>query len=367
MAPPWEWPEPAPPIADADGPYTISVGDPLILNASGSVDPDGQIVSYMWDLDNNGSFETNAGGQPFFAVDYEDVQDFGLAVGVVHNIHLKVTDSTDLTNTDSSSLTIVPEPATLSLLALGSLIALRRRRRRPGIRQPDEIEAPAACPRQIRFPISKGGNDMRWLILCVGAVALALTLCPQSIRAESIANGGFETGDLSHWTPSGLGYEVWWSVKVVSDGTEGTYCAKLEAFSERGPGVLHESTANLTSDVFSASAGSVLLFDYETASSADWWFDFDPNIALAYSQVIVRNDGNGNQSEFVLSPSSWIEFSCPITEAGQYTIEFKATPPGIESASSVVLYVDNVRLIPEPATLSLLALGSLVALRRRRR
>ena len=62
-------------------------------------------------------------------VEYEDVENFGLAVGGIYDIHLRVTDNTGMTHTDSSSLRIVPEPATLSLLALGSLALLRRRRR----------------------------------------------------------------------------------------------------------------------------------------------------------------------------------------------------------------------------------------------
>jgi hypothetical protein len=124
-------PGPTPPIADADGPYTIWVGDPLILNAAQSTDPDpdGEIISYVWDLDGDGVFETNAGDQPFFVVDYEDVEDFGLTVGGMYDIHLQVTDNTGLTHTDSSSLRVIPEPAALSLLTLGGLALLRRRKR----------------------------------------------------------------------------------------------------------------------------------------------------------------------------------------------------------------------------------------------
>jgi len=122
-------PEPTPPIAEADGPYSVWAGAPLVLNASGSTDSDGQIVSYMWDLDDDGVFETDAAGQPFFVVDYGDVQDLGLAVDGMYDIHLKVTDSTGLFDTDSSSVRIVPEPATLTLLTLGGLALVRRRKR----------------------------------------------------------------------------------------------------------------------------------------------------------------------------------------------------------------------------------------------
>ena len=118
----------APPTAEADGPYSVWVGAPLILNASGSTGSDGQIVSYMWDLDDDGDFETDAGDQAFFVVNYEDVQNLGLTVGGMYDIHLQITGSTGLFDTDSSSLRVVPEPATLTLLTFGGLAMLRRRR-----------------------------------------------------------------------------------------------------------------------------------------------------------------------------------------------------------------------------------------------
>jgi probable HAF family extracellular repeat protein len=62
--------EPTPPVADADGPYSVFVGDTLTLDANGSTDVDEDIVSYVWDLDDNGIFETDAGGQAIFDVNY---------------------------------------------------------------------------------------------------------------------------------------------------------------------------------------------------------------------------------------------------------------------------------------------------------
>lgn len=46
-----------PPAVSAGGSYTVNEGASILLTAFGS-DPDGDPLSYIWDLDNNGSFET---------------------------------------------------------------------------------------------------------------------------------------------------------------------------------------------------------------------------------------------------------------------------------------------------------------------
>ena len=45
-----------PPIADIGGPYDVDPGVDVVLDASGSFDPDGTIVLYEWDLDGDGQF-----------------------------------------------------------------------------------------------------------------------------------------------------------------------------------------------------------------------------------------------------------------------------------------------------------------------
>jgi len=105
-------PEPGtPPIANADGPYTIHVGDTLTLNASGSKDDDNDIVSYLWDLDDNNSFETDAGSNAVFDVNYAYLQSLGLLVNNAYKIHLKVTDTEGLSDVNNTTLTIIPIPA----------------------------------------------------------------------------------------------------------------------------------------------------------------------------------------------------------------------------------------------------------------
>ncbi len=56
-----------PPAADAGGPYTVPEGGSVTLSGSGS-DVDGDPLTFAWDLDNNGSFETSGASVTFSAV-----------------------------------------------------------------------------------------------------------------------------------------------------------------------------------------------------------------------------------------------------------------------------------------------------------
>ncbi len=128
MSPPYG----SPPVADADGPYTIDADETLTLDASGSWDDDDDIDSYRWDLDGDWVYETDAGDQPVFSVDYAYLESLGLGVCDPFNpydIHLKVTDIYYSFDIDNSTLIILPEPVTLSFLVVGGLALIRRRRK----------------------------------------------------------------------------------------------------------------------------------------------------------------------------------------------------------------------------------------------
>lgn len=81
LAPP---PTPLDPLAAAGGPYRGRIGEPVAFDATGSYDPDGQVVEFAWDFDGDGRFEA-AGASPQTSYSYEQSY-FG-------EVTLRVTDS----------------------------------------------------------------------------------------------------------------------------------------------------------------------------------------------------------------------------------------------------------------------------------
>ena len=51
------------PVADAGGPYVISEGDSLNLDASGTTDADSISLLFRWDVDGDGDFDENVTGE----------------------------------------------------------------------------------------------------------------------------------------------------------------------------------------------------------------------------------------------------------------------------------------------------------------
>ena len=85
----------------------VAAGAPVTFNGSGSADSEGRIAQYEWDLDGNGSFETNLGSAPTTSRSY--------ATPGTLTIRLRVTDAHGSTAETSRSLEITPR----SVLAPG--------------------------------------------------------------------------------------------------------------------------------------------------------------------------------------------------------------------------------------------------------
>jgi hypothetical protein len=120
------------PTSNPGGPYSISVGEDLHLNGSLSTDPDiaygDMLTQYQWSL---GFYPHTSIQGAAVTIPWEILEDIlepnnypGL-LGI-YTVALKVTDTTLRTHTAYTSLEVVPEPASLVLLALSGLAVLRR-------------------------------------------------------------------------------------------------------------------------------------------------------------------------------------------------------------------------------------------------
>jgi hypothetical protein len=87
----------SPPVADAGGPYTTDEGTDVTLDASGSSDPDGDAVTYEWDLDNDGAFDDATGATATFATVGQDG---------VFPVVVRVTDPDGASDTDETTVTV---------------------------------------------------------------------------------------------------------------------------------------------------------------------------------------------------------------------------------------------------------------------
>ncbi len=114
------------PTVDAGGPYAVSEGDSVTLTATGN-DADGDELTYAWDLDNDGSFETSGLSVEFSAA--------GLEAPDSATVSVQVTDGHGATATDTATVDItwafggftgqVAGPPAVNLVKAGSGVAVK--------------------------------------------------------------------------------------------------------------------------------------------------------------------------------------------------------------------------------------------------
>ncbi len=87
-------------------PSSVTKGQLASFDGSGSGDPDGTIAKYEWDLDGNGSFETDTGTTPTANRSYA-------SAGTVE-AKLRVTDNLGATSVSAKTVTVIVKPPTAS-------------------------------------------------------------------------------------------------------------------------------------------------------------------------------------------------------------------------------------------------------------
>ena len=94
-----------PPSASAGGPYSVAEGGSVAVSATGS-DPEGGALTYAWDLDDDGPFETSGQSATFSAA--------GLDGPSTHTITVQVTDPGGLSTTSQATVTVTNVAPTVS-------------------------------------------------------------------------------------------------------------------------------------------------------------------------------------------------------------------------------------------------------------
>jgi hypothetical protein len=203
------------------------------------------------------------------------------------------------------------------------------------------------------------------LILSVGLMGF---LTGNAALAQNlILNSGFNSGDLTDWTPIGATSGA--TVSVIPTGGNPTDYAWLNNTVEAYNLALSQVTPN------GSAVGAGITIDYsfdllggnQAAGGVDFIHIFDENASGG-----VISQGPGLLGPYFPSASSWTTYSGSFTTVAgsdHLYIEFDATT-GANAGSTDQMGIDNVELTPapEPTTLSLAAMGmfGILAFRRSR-
>ncbi len=82
------------PVAVAGGPYKITAGDSLAVQATGSTDPnpgDVPLLEYAWELNGDGSFDDAYGFEP--TLSWKELQALGINAGGTYPVRVRVDDT----------------------------------------------------------------------------------------------------------------------------------------------------------------------------------------------------------------------------------------------------------------------------------
>jgi YD repeat-containing protein len=100
-------------------PNPVPVGGTVNFDASGSSDPDGSIAKYEWDLDGNGSFETDTGTTPTTSHTYENPGDLEVGLRITDNKGATATTTRTVSTVGSYGAAVSATPGLVDYWRLG--------------------------------------------------------------------------------------------------------------------------------------------------------------------------------------------------------------------------------------------------------
>ena len=177
-----------------------------------------------------------------------------------------------------------------------------------------------------------------------------------ALAQNLISNPGFNTGDLTGWTP--LNASAGATISVIPTGGNPTDYAWLNNTLEANNLALSQSTAlgSVVGAGVTVNYSFDLLGGSQAAGGVDFIHIFDENASGG-----VISQGPGLLGPYFPSASSWTTFTGSFTTVAgsdHLYIEFDATT-GANAGSTDQMGIDNVSLTvaPEPTTLALAAMG----------
>ena len=222
-------------------------------------------------------------------------------------------------------------------------------------------------------------NYMNKTVLSFAVLSLMIM---NQVMAAPIVNGGFETGTPLGWTPPDDGYggdpsSTTWALRVTtSQKHSGEYSRQIH----------HDAQANKTTSFYQnidVSGGDEVL---------GFWFRVSlnpnneqvPSTAGSWARVLLKEPDNGSliaelvtigggvpadETSWNYTTGGWVEYGFNVrdyTALDQLSIVFELETANNYARANNRLFVDDVELVPEPATLGLLLLGGLVLLNRKK-
>ena len=111
------------PVAVHNGPYVINEGDGVLLTAVGSTDPEGDSMTYDWDIDDNGTYDIIGNISP--ALTWLQLQGYGIDEGDVggldYDIKLRVNDDQGNSTIVTTQVTVNDVPPDITVTGTGSV------------------------------------------------------------------------------------------------------------------------------------------------------------------------------------------------------------------------------------------------------
>jgi PEP-CTERM motif len=203
----------------------------------------------------------------------------------------------------------------------------------------------------------------RFHITAAAFITVAALSATAQAQIELTTNGGFETGNTSGWTsfvnaPATFG--------VVSPGATGNFAGEINN-AVQGTGQVVKQ-ANIGVGIVTPGQQVTIRFDAKGTAA---------NGGVAFAEFFSELSGGGTSSSVLLGnaplslTSSYQPFQFVVNAgpdvSGGVTLQLNAATGAVAGSTSLFTF-DNisVSVVPEPATLGLIAAGSLLALRRRR-